>query len=316
MERTADQKHDAIDRIGLSAMLVTAAAWGMTGVFVRVLSDFPAPAIMAGRLIFALLLIGPVVIWRRPYRRALVIDCANLATWMLSGLLFVYYCAAVAAFGLAPVSDVALLISVSPLFILVYQLFGTSGRRRFHPVEWAGALIAIVGVFLITLGEATGAGLSPTRLGGDLLALGAAWATATYAAVYRHLSGSRRAPRATSVTFTTSFAGSAIALVATGVFSSLSIERLDYAETLNFIGLGVISTAIPSLAYAMGSQRLQPLITTTIRLSTPIFATVFALLILGEHPSTWTLPGGATILAGMYLTLNPGVIGKPRSTHG
>lgn len=309
MTRAADQRLDAIDRMGLSAVLVTAAAWGMTGVFVRFLSDFSAPEIVAGRLIFSLLLIGPLVVWSRQHRQAWVIDCASLATWALSGLLFVYYCAAVAAFGLAPVSDVALLISVSPLFILVYRLFGT---RRFHPVEWIGALIALVGVFLITLGEAVAGGLSLTRLEGDLLALGAAWATATYATVSSHLSGTQRAPRAISVAFTASLVGGAIALAVAAIFGSLALERLDHAATLNFIGLGIISTAIPSLAYAMGSLRLPPLITTTIRLLTPIFATVFALLILGEYPSIWTIPGGVMILVGMYLTLYPEITGKVR----
>ena len=223
MERAADEKLDTIDRIGLSAVLITAAAWGMTGVFVRFLSDFPTSAIVAGRLVFSLLLIGPIVIWSSRHRQALVVDFGNVATWALSGLLFVYYCAAVAAFGLAPVSDVALLISASPLFILVYRLFGRNGARRFHPVEWAGALIAILGVFLITLGDAVRGELSLSHLEGDLLALGAAWATATYAVVYRHVSKSSRAPNATSVAFATSFLGGTLALAANGIFSPRSI---------------------------------------------------------------------------------------------
>lgn len=111
----------------------------MTGVFVRFLSDFSAPAVVAGRLLCSLIVIGTVVLWSKRYRRALLMDFGNLTTWTLGGLLFLYYYAAVAAFDLAPVSDVALLISVSPLFVLLYRLFNRSGARRFHPVEWTGA---------------------------------------------------------------------------------------------------------------------------------------------------------------------------------
>ena len=308
MQYTNSQSPAGLDRLGLSAVLVTAAAWGMTGVFVRFLSDFSAPAIVAGRLLFSLVLIGPIVLWSRHYRRTLVLDFGNLATWMLGGLLFLYYCAAVTAFGLAPVSDVALLISVSPLFILVYRLLDRSGARRFHPVEWAGALIAIIGVFLITLGDAVGGGLSYRRVQGDLLALSAAWATAAYAALFRRAADASRAPHATSVAFMSSFFGGLIALAAAGIYSTQPLAPLDDTAILHFLGLGILSTAVPSLAYAMGSQRLQPLITTTIRLSTPIFAAVFAMVILNEPPSRWTIPGGAMILAGMYLTLNPAVV--------
>lgn len=175
-------------------------------------------------------------------------------------------------------------------------------------ILWNGpALIAIIGVFLITFGDVARGELSSPRIQGDLLALGAAWATATYAASFRHLSASSRAPRATSVAFTTSFFGGVLALAAAGIYDARPFAQLDDAATLHFLGLGILSTAVPSLAYAMGSQRLQPLVTTTIRLSTPVFATVFALIFLNEFPSTWTLPAGIMILAGIYLALNPNI---------
>lgn len=300
-----NQSAAGLDHLGLAAVLVTAATWGMTGVFVRLLADFSAPAIVAGRLLFSLLLIGPIVLWSRRYRRTLIIDSGNPVTWILAGLLFLYYCAAVAAFGRAPVSDVALLISTSPLFILAYRLFDQSRPRRFLPVEWTGVLIATVGVFLITFGDAVGDGVSFSRVQGDLLALGAAWATATYAAFFRSASGVCRAPRATSVAFTSSFFGGLSALAAAGIYSARPLGSLDDTPVLHFLGLGVLATAVPSLAYAMASKRLHPLVTTTIRLLTPVFATVFALIFLNEPPSRWTIPGGTMILAGVYLTLKP-----------
>lgn len=307
MDPTNTQSPGVYDRLGLLAVVVTAASWGMTGVFVRFLSDFSVPAIVAGRLLCALAVIGPIVLRSQQSCRALVTDFGKLATWTLGGLLFLYYCAAVAAFELAPVSDVALLISTSPLFILLHRLFDRSGARRFHPVEWAGVLIAIIGVFLITFGEAAHGAWPSTRIHGILFALGAAWATASYAASFRRLSASSRAPRTTSVAFTTSFFGGVAALAAAGIYDPRPIALLDDAAILHFLGLGILSTAVPSLAYAMGSQRLQPLVTTSIRLSTPVFATVFALIFLNESPSAWTLPGGIMILAGMYLALNPNI---------
>lgn len=313
MQEADKQHYKAVDRIGITAILVTAAAWGTTGIFVRFLADFSSVEIIAGRLIFSLALIAPIIFASRQYRRALFVDISQLPCWVLSGLLFVYYSAAVAAFGLAPVADVALLISTSPLFILIYRLLGGPSMQKIRRFEWLGALLALAGVFMITLGDAGLQGISRTRFQGDLLALGAACTTAAYAGIYRQLAATAQAPRSTSVAFTTSMAGAllcgALLISVAGVGSSptpLAQQApcgIDLTALIHFFGLGILATAIPSLTFAMASQRLQPLITTTIRLSTPLFATLFALIFLNEPLSTWTIPGGIFILIGMYLTV-------------
>jgi EamA-like transporter family len=54
----------SLDRVGLSAGLLAPIAWGLTGVFVRLLHGVPTLAIVAGRLFIAALVLIPWALLR------------------------------------------------------------------------------------------------------------------------------------------------------------------------------------------------------------------------------------------------------------
>lgn len=292
----------SLDGPGFLAVILTAATWGLTGIFVRWLSGISPILITTGRLIISLIVILPVMLLVQRFRRALYKDLNRKLAWILALLLILYYTTAVFAFETAPVAHVALLISTSPLFVLVYR---TLMRTRMHSREILGAIIGVVGVAAITLGD--GPFSAPdwiARLKGYGFALCAAWATATYAIVYRTAATKKAAPQPGSVAVIACTAGS-LGLGAWASAKSVPFENIVSPDVIYaFLALGLVSTAIPSVTYAVASKRLPVIVTTTGRLSTPIFATIFAAVILQENPSVWTIPGGTMVLFGMYLVVS------------
>ena len=305
-DKTKDRTHltaNPIDWPGISAILLTAITWGLTGIFIRWLDGLSATAITSGRLFIALVIVVPFLLFSRASRASFRTDLFNPWAWILSSLLTMYYIAAVTAFQAAPVADVALLISSSPLFVLVYQIiFGISLRR----LEVLGAIFGISGIALITLLDTNSS--SPVwnnRIMGDVFALFAASATAAYAAVYRAAAHRDTAPKASNVAVMTFAIGGTLLGLWTMATEAPLEPQFSVPMLLAFFALGLISTAVPSIAFGIASRRLPVLVTSTIRLSTPVFATLFAFVLLDETPSIWTLPGGVLVLSGMFMVISP-----------
>ncbi len=70
-----------------------------------------------------------------------------------------------------------------------------------------------------------------------------------------------------------------------------------------FTGLALITTVLPTLAFAFASRRLPPVTTATVALLLPVFATSYAAVVLKEIPSWLLVPGGALVLCGLGLIL-------------
>ena len=138
------------------------------------------------------------------------------------------------------------------------------------------------------------------RLLGDGLALLVALLMAYYAFRFRLLNQRDQAPDEKIVTLLTLALGSIVLWAVTAVVpNAIKTEVLDKQVLVAFAGLGIICTAIPTLGYAIASRRLAPILTTTVLMIEPIFAVVFAYLILKEVPSPLLVPGGLLVLGGL-----------------
>jgi drug/metabolite transporter (DMT)-like permease len=134
------------------------------------------------------------------------------------------------------------------------------------------------------------------------MALGAAALSALYAYAYRQLSERGRAPATGAVTLLTFAIGSPALLAAASLFSTAAIPSISGVGTIAvFLGLGIVSTAIPTFGFSIASRRLPAIVTTTISLFVPLFAGLFAFLVLGERLSSNFAAGCLPILAGVAL---------------
>ncbi len=294
------------DAAGLAAGVVAALTWGATGIWVRLLPGFSALEITAGRLMIAFAVLGTwlLISGETDATRAAM---REPVTWWLGFMLIAYYVLAVIAFQLAPVAEVSLCISTSPLFVLIWHgLRGRAPGRR----DTTGAVMALTGVYLVMAPWTESTGVTSLRLEGDALALLSALAAAAYAQVYRKAGVAGGGPASTSVALATFGPGMLLLIALSALMEgAVALPALSPHSVAIFLLLGVVSTVVPTLGYAICSRRLPPLTTTMVRLLSPVFAAIFAGLVLGELPSIWALPGGCLILAGVMLIV---IAGKSR----
>ena len=283
--------------------VLSAATWSLAGVWVRLLPGVPLVTVVAGRLALALAVVGPVALARRRD-----LGRPGGAAWALAALMVAYYAAAVAAFRLTPVAEGTLFVNASPLFAVAWAVARGEPVRRGE--RW-GTALALAGVALILVpGLVAEGGAGRARVAGDGLALVAAAGMAAYAVGYRRLGD--RAPAPLLVTTLAFALGAVGAAVWAGVRGGAALAGLDGPAPWGaLVGLAVVTTAVPTFAYSVASQRLPPILTTTVRLLTPVFAAVAAWAVLGEVPSAWAVPGGALVLGGLGLSVRAGASPRP-----
>jgi drug/metabolite transporter (DMT)-like permease len=289
-----------LDNQGLMAALCAAATWGIAGIFVRWLPGWSPFAVLAGRFLVATACMLPILFLTPPVRFEFTRSLRNSQTWWLSLPAIGGYVLGTTAFQMAPVGEVTLLFTTSPLFVIAYKYFvGLRIKRS----EGMGMLLALVGVSFILLPQLSAGGVAVWQaMTGYLLALGAAGMVALYTLWFSALTHQGIAPKSINVVFVTCLLGGVLSLSCAVFFSKWSIELGINGQTLlTLIGLGVLSTAFPLLCYTMAAQRLPVIMTTAILLLEPVFATLFASIALREIPSLWFYIGSVLVLCGLLL---------------
>ena len=286
----ATQEYSEYDRLGLVAALVAPVAWGLTGVFIRLLHGMAPMTIVVGRLLVASVALGVVLVLRRPRLTRLRRSWSSLA---MAG----YYVLATEAFARAPVVEVTLLVGMAP--VLALGIDRLRGRKVPAP-QLVGVILAVGGLVAFLLPGKTLAG---TTLSGDLLALGAATASAVYALQLRRMAGSDSPPDPVCVAAIACLVGAIAGAVLVGIFGSPPHPAFTAHEVGILVLLGALSTALPTAAFSIASARLPTVLTTSFGLSTPLFTALFAGTVLQDWPAAATLPGALITLLGLALVV-------------
>lgn len=291
------------DRAHRTAILFAAIAvtgWGMTGVLVRLLPGFPATFITSARQIVAFICMLPALLRRTS---EIVPTIRHGITWRLAISLNAFFLFAVLGFQRATVSEVTLFIATSPVWILIAsRITGHRIGRR----QWAGAVVALSGVAVMTVPRISFAGAaSRQHVLGEFLALFAAMGSAGYAAQFRtaHLRDDVDISP-TVVTAFSFFVGGVLLLITSFLVAHVPLDAaFRWRNGAVLVAIGVVSTAVPSFTFAKASQALAPVMTTTTQLMIPVIATIFAAIVLREWPPLLVIPGGALVLFGTWYTL-------------
>lgn len=284
------------DRLGLAYAFTAALAWGLTGIFVRLLDGLSPSLIVLARMTVALIAFSPFVL--RDVRGFL----AALRT-PLGLLMGLYYILATEAFTRAPVAEVTLIVGLSPIVALgLDRLAGAKINSR----SLTGACVAITGLALFLAPSAQQG--ADTRFIGDALALGAATVSAAYAAGLRKRTLTGRALKSRSLAAAACAMGVLLAgggqALAHLIHSPTDVLFQPGVRSLSLLlALGLVSTALPTLAFGLAAARLPTVMTTSFSLIVPLWAALFAGLFLNEWPSLLSLPGGAATLLGVWIVL-------------
>jgi drug/metabolite transporter (DMT)-like permease len=290
-------------RLGLPLALLSAAAFGTSGVFAKALFSggwSPTAAVTARIGIAAVALAIPTAISMRGHWHLLR---SNLGTILLYGATGVagvqlLYFLAVERLSVG----VALMLEyLSP--VLLVLLAWAMTRRAPSPTTVVGTVAAIIGLGLVldVLGSVR---LDPI---GVAFALGASVCSAAYFLVAASTRDDALPPMALTGFGMVTGLMTLLVVAATGVLPvELSGDAVDLAGhrvgvAVPLLGLGVIAAM---LAYATGmvsARILGSRVASFVALSEVLFAVLFAWLALGEMPRPVQLLGGALIIAGVVL---------------
>ena len=246
--------------------------------------------IVVGRLLVASVALGIVLVLRRPGRTRLRWSWSSLA---MSG----YYVLATEAFARAPVVEVTLLVGMAP--VLALGIDRLRGRKVPVP-QLFGVILAVGGLVAFLLPGKT---LADAKLSGDLLALGAATASAVYALQLRRMAGSDSRPDPVCVAAIACLVGAIAGAALVGIFGSPRYSVITVHDAGILVLLGALSTALPTAAFSIASARLPTVLVTSFGLSTPLFTALFAGTVLQEWPALSTLPGALITLLGLALVV-------------
>jgi drug/metabolite transporter (DMT)-like permease len=283
---------------GLIAALLATAAWGMVGIFIRWLPGWSSFAILAGRFLVATAVMLPILLTISSIRHDFIRSLQAPPIWWLSLLAVGSAFLGTTAFQMAPVGEVTLLFTTSPLFVVAYKyVMGLDIKRN----EGWGVLIATTGVILILLPQfSIDRTISWQTIVGYLLALGAAGLVTLYTALFDTFTDRGLTPKSINIVLMTCLLGGILALLCTIFFTKISIGfRIDRQEMLVLLGLGLFSTALPFFCYTIAAQRLPIILTTGILLLEPMFAVLFAAIALQEMPTLWFGIGSSLVFWGV-----------------
>jgi drug/metabolite transporter, DME family len=178
-----------------------------------------------------------------------------------------------------------------------------AARQPLKPLEAIGAVTAFCGLVLFVLPKLqTQTSDVSIYLTGLLFALLSAIITLSYASLFKHYAQRQPLLNPLLVSFITFTIGSSLILPLVIFFNPQSfVSEFNAVAIAISLGLGILSTVIPTLCYSYAAKHLSPILTTALNLLTPIFAAAIAAILLNEFLSLVSLMGAGLILTGILV---------------
>lgn len=260
-------------------------------------ADAPEAIILTLRMAFAALALGVVFLrrpmiadWRRPGAAWRLIAMAAMSSLTL--LLFFF------AVRHTSVAIAMFLLFLMPVWVTLVA------PRVFHsprePIVFPALALALAGLVVILVPDLLGEGLK-ISLVGLLAALFTGFGYASYTLSVKGLT-----KRVSSSTISMAEAAVDTLLVlplAIWQFGSTGY-RLDGRAWIAAVVMGVLCTAIPYTLWIEGTRRVRVEHVTVLGYIEPVAGPLYAVFLVGQMPTVWTVGGGALILgAGLLVVM-------------
>ena len=261
----------------------------MSAIFGR-LSTAPSVILVFYRMLFAVLLLLPVVLTKCKYElKALqkkdVLRCA--CSGLFLGMHFTLY---FQSLKFTSIAAAVVLVNMEVFFVALVVMF--VWREKMPAKALAGIVIAFLGTVIIAIGDMGG---GTNVFLGDVFA----FIGSLCVAIYTMIGKKCRERLSTSVytCFVYGFAALtvAIAAIATGTsFVGHDPMNLAYA-----FGMTIFCTFLGHSVYSWGLKYLSAAYITTIKLLEPLFAAILGFFFFAEVPGMLVVIGGIVIIAGI-----------------
>lgn len=291
-----------LDTLAVSVLLALCTVWALQQVLVKAVADDMAPvlqlAIRSGisGAIIALLLMS----------RGKALFCRS--TWkpgLLAGTLFAlefYFIAEGLRFTTA--SHLVVFLYTTPIFTALLMSWLVPAERL-HKLQWAGVMLAFMGLVITFLWGENEAENAPNILWGDMLGILAAlsWALTTVVIKQSNLS---KAPSMQILFYQV--------LVGFVLLSLLAVqtEQLDYqlttALTLNLVFQIIVVGLVSFTAWLWLLKRYVASQLSIFTFLTPVLGVVLGIVLLHEPLQTSFLVGASMVVVGMLLVQGHGYV--------
>lgn len=273
--------------IGIGVISISTAA-----VLVKLAGSAPASIIANYRLLIAVLIMAPYVLWKKTGEFRLISKKDWLLTVLAGIFLALHFIFWFESLDHTSVASSVVLVSLQPIFAFLGTYFFF--KERFSSGLIISMIIALIGSILIGWGDFR---ISEEAFLGDLLALlGAVMVTVYF------LSGQSVRTRLSVVTYTFIVYGiSALTLIIYNLVLGYSFVGYTGNQWLIFLALAIVPTFF---GHSLFNWALRWVSTSTISMGIifePVGASLLAYLILGEEitPAQWL--GGTIVIFGLML---------------
>lgn len=261
-------------------------------VLVKMAGSAPASIIANYRLLIAVCMMAPYIIWKKPseFQTISKTDWSySLFAGFFLALHFIFWFESLAY---TSVASSVVLVSLQPIFAFLgtFLFF----KEKFSPRLIISMLIALTGSILIGWGDFQISGMA---LYGDALALVGAIMVTIYFLIGQHVR-----TRLSLLTYTFIVYGmSTITLIVYNLVLHQSFTGYTLGQWMIFLALAIIPTFF---GHTLFNWALRWVSTSTISMAVifePVGASVLAYLLLGEQITLFQLLGGAIIILGLML---------------
>ena len=260
-------------------------------------ADAPEAIILCLRMAFAALALGVVFLrrpmladWRRPGAAWRLVLMAAMSSLTL--LLFFY-----------AVRHTSVAIAMFMLFLMPVWV-ALAAPRLFksprEPIVWPALGLALAGLAVILVPDLLGEGVEVSLLG-MLAALFTGFGYATYTVSVKGLT-KIVAPSTISMA---EAAGDTLLVLPLALWQFGSTGyQLDGKAWIAAVVMGVFCTAIPYTLWIVGTKRVRVEHVTILGYIEPVAGPLYAVFLVGQLPTVWTVIGGALILgAGLLIVV-------------
>ena len=276
-------------------LFIASILWGFAFVAQRVGMEHVGPFIFNGvRFALGGTFLIPFLLVNRKRRSADKQPTASAKTVILGGSL-----AGVVLFIGASLQQIGVVYTtagkagfITGLYVIIVPIMGLLLRQRSHIGAWAGAILATIGMYLLSVTEEFT--ISP----GDLLVLISAFFWAGHVHIIGWLSG-RIAP--IKLAIFQFFTCSVLSLITAVSIETITADSLLQAVIPILYG-GLVSVGIAYTLQVVAQRHAHPTHAAIILSMEAVFAVIGGWLILGETLSSRSIIGCALMLAGMLLS--------------
>jgi drug/metabolite transporter (DMT)-like permease len=260
-------------------------------------ADAPEAVILCLRMAFAALALGAVFLrrpmladWRRPgaaWRLLVMIVMSSLTL-----LLFFY------AVRNTSVAIAMFLLFLMPVWVALAAPRVFKSPRE--PLVWPALALALAGLSVILLPDLLGRDVK-VSVAGLLAALFTGFGYATYTISVKGLT---RIVAPSTISMAEA-AGDTLLVLPLAVWQLGSTGyQLDGRAWVAAVVMGVFCTAIPYTLWIVGTKRVRVEHVTILGFIEPVAGPLFAVFLVGQLPTLWTVVGGAMILgAGLVIVV-------------